>query len=321
MRRPGPLAALLIVVVGSVVLPIGRAGAAGPTVTPETTSAGPGATVLVRLDGWDPGGGAVTVTLCGNDSRRGSQDCDLLSGQSVQPRGRGPDYVLLPIKLPPAPCPCVVRAADVGSLVVVTAPFDLIGAPTAPTVGPESVAAAVPLAVTARVERVRGSYLDRLRQELGGPSTRRLILEVRNTGPAPVSGVVVTAALGRHRIGGAPIDAPPAVDLDPGERATFRIDVELNPPVHGRYVISGSAFVAGLSAPYAVSFRVIPRGLLVLGLVALIGAGGALVLAVARMRKERARRPSDGEGEHPVTPPETLSELTSVGAVPEEGLS
>jgi hypothetical protein len=322
VRRPGPRTALLLLLaVGAVVLPVASAGAAGPTITPERASAKPGATVVVRLDGWDPGGGAVTVSLCGNEARRGSQDCDLTSGQSVQPSGRGPDYVLLPIELPPPPCPCVVRAADVSSVVVVTAPFDVVGAPTAPTVGPESVVAAVPVTVSARVQRIRGSYLDRLRQELGGPSTRRLILELRNAGPTPVSGVVVTAALGRHASGGAPIDAPPAVDLAPGERRTITVDVELDPPVHGTYVVAGTAFVDGQRVPYAVRFRVVPRGLAILGVVALIAAGGGLALAVARRRQNRARRPSGGPGEQQETTPRTVDELGSVGGAAGEPLS
>ena len=131
------VAVCLIVLIG---LP-GRASAVGsPTVTPGSAAgAPPGRDVLVHVDGWQPGS-VVTVLLCGNGARRGSQDCDLVAGESVTVRGAAPEYVLLPVTLPPAPCPCVVRASDVPDVVVATAPFDVIGAPTAPTVGPESVA-------------------------------------------------------------------------------------------------------------------------------------------------------------------------------------
>jgi hypothetical protein len=274
--------------------------------------------MLVRVVDWPPGS-VVTVVLCGNDARRGSQDCDLVSGQSVHTRGPAPEYVLLPVALPPAPCPCVVRASDVASLVVATAPLDVVGASSAPTVGPESAVAAVPLTVTAEVHQARGSFLARLRRVLGGPSHRRLVLQLHNTSAAPLPGVVVTAALGRHATGGAPLDAPAAIDLAPGERRSITLPVKLEAPVHGRYDVAGQVFANGQAVPFSATVRFVPWGLLVLA--ALVGLAVVGVVLLALRRRERARRPSGDEGERPVKGPGTLGEQGLPDPNPEHALS
>jgi hypothetical protein len=296
--------------------PGGAAGA--PSVVPDKPSAAPGASLLVRVVDW-PAGSVVTVVVCGNDARRGSQDCDLTSGQSVHTRGPAPEYVLLPVALPPAPCPCVVRASDVTSLAVATAPFEVVGAPSAPTVGPEPVVTAVPLTVTAEVHQERGSFLARLRRVLGGPSHRRLVLQLHNTSSAPLPGIVVTAALGRHTTGGAPLAAPAAIDLAPGERRAITLPVKLEAPVHGRYILAGQAFTNGQAVPFSATVRYLPWGLLVLAVLVGLAVVGVAVLAVRR--RERARRPSGDEGERPVTGPGTLGEQGPPDPNPEHALS
>jgi hypothetical protein len=296
------LALLLTAVLGA---PARSDAASGPSVVSDQPGAAPGTSVLVRVVDW-PSGSVVTVVVCGNAGRRGSQDCDLLSGQSVHTRGPSPEYVLLPVALPPAPCPCVVRASDVTSLVVALAPFDVIGAPTAPIVGPESVVAAVPLTVRAEVHQERGSFFNRLRRVLGGPSHRRLVLELHNTSGAPLSGVVVTAALGRHATGGSPLDAPAVADLAPGERRSIELPLDLEAPVHGRYVVSGQAFTGGQAVPFATTVHYVPWALLVMAGLVAVAVVGVVLLAVRH--RERARRPSGDESEHSVTGPVTLGE-------------
>jgi hypothetical protein len=316
-RARAVLLALLLIAPLGVADRVDAAG--GPLVAPERPRGRPGATVLVRVEGWQPGS-VVTVVLCGNDARRGSQDCDLVSGQSVHARTSRAEHVELPVALPPAPCPCVVRASDVASLVVVTAPFEVVGAPTAPTVGPTSAVAAIPLTVVAHLHQRRGSFLDRLRRVLGGPSHRELVLELHSTSSYPQAGVVVTAAFGRHATGGAPLDGPDAIDLAPGERRSITIPLELEAPVHGRYVVAGSVFTAGQAVRFSATVDAAPWGLIVLALLVALAVLAAAVVAL-RKRQMRARRPSGGDGEHSMTGSRTLGEHPLADPAPEQPVS
>ena len=224
-----------------------------------------------------------------------------MSGESVAIHAAGArEEVLLPIAVPPAPCPCVVRASDVSGLIVATAPFEVIGVATAPTVGPESVTTPIPVSVSAELRQARGSLVDRIRRVLGGPSHRRLVLDVHNESPDPLTGVVVTAALGRHAAGGAPLDAPAPFDLAVGATRTISLPVTLEAPVHGDYVVSGRAFAGGLSAPFAVSASATPWGLVVLAVLVLVALLVAATVAVRRRRQDRDRARSEGLDDAPV---------------------
>ena len=164
------------------------------------------------------------------------------------------------------------------------------------------------MSVAAELHEERGSFVDRIRRVLGGPSHRRLVLTVHNQSPTALAGVVVTAALGRHVTGGAPLDPPPPFGLAIGETRTITLPVTLEAPVHGRYVVVGKAFSGGLSAPFAVSVATTPWGLVVLALLTLVAVVVAVVVGVRRRRQDRERRPSGGVGEQQVTDLPTLGE-------------
>jgi hypothetical protein len=282
----------------AMVVSASSAGAAdGPTVIPAAPAASPGQRVLVDVVGWEQGT-SVTVVVCGNEARRGSQDCDLRHGQSVELYSTDSKKVLLTVSLPPAPCPCVLRAYDVHSNVVITVPFEVRGAPTAPVVD-GSAAAPRFLAVTARLHEVGASFPDRLRKVLGGPVERRLVVEVRNTSGGPLAGVTLSAALGRSAGHGGALEAPVPFDLAAGERREVTVDLRIGAPSHGRYVVSGTAFAGGTAVPFSASTRSTPLGLYVLFLIVVVDLA---VLAAL------ARRPSDGEGERSVTPAGTVGE-------------
>lgn len=114
--------------------------AAGPTIVASSAGASGGDTILVTLDGWGPG--AVTVTVCGNLAARGTQDCDLLHARGVGINNSGPTLAELVVALPPAPCPCIVRAATTTNDVVSSTPIDIVGMPMAPVVYPVVVTTA-----------------------------------------------------------------------------------------------------------------------------------------------------------------------------------
>jgi hypothetical protein len=293
-RTSGALAAALALV-ATMAFASAASGADGPTVVPARTAAAPGARVLVDVVGWEPGSSA-TVVLCGNEARRGSQDCDLRHGQSVELYTADSKKVLLTVSLPPAPCPCVLRAYDVHSNVVITTPFEVIGAPTAPVVDGD---AAVPrfIEVSARLREVRGSFTDRLRKILGGPVGRRLVLDVRNTSGGPLSGVTVSAALGRSAGHGEALEAPAPFDLAAGEHREVAVDVRIGAPSHGRYVVSGTTFAGGSAVPFSTGTSTTPVGLYILVLIVLVDLSVLIAIAVLRARdrlEDEPWEPDDG---------------------------
>lgn len=289
VRRTVGALAIVVALVATAPLAASAAPAGGPTVVPASLAATPGARVLVDVVGWQPGT-SVTVVVCGNEARRGSQDCDLRHGQSVELYTADSKKVLLTVSLPPAPCPCVLRAYDVHSNVVITTPFEVLGAPTAPVV---DGAAAVPrfIGVSARLREARGSFTDRLRKVLGGPVERRLVLDVRNTSGGPLTGVTVTAALGRSAGHGEALDEPAPFDLAAGEHREIAIDVRIGAPSHGRYIVSGSAFAAGSAVPFSTSTSSAPVGLYVLVLIVLVDLAALVAIAVLRARDRLDEEP------------------------------
>lgn len=106
---------------------------AAPRVTVSPVAAAPGQLVVVTIEGWPRV--AVTVALCGNEAARGTGDCDLAGARGLT-GGPRPDAAQVAVALPPAPCPCVVRASTPTSDTVALAPFEVVGAPVAEVVRP-----------------------------------------------------------------------------------------------------------------------------------------------------------------------------------------
>jgi len=95
-------------------------------VTPPTSPIG--STVRVNLNNWPDR--FVTVTVCGDNAIRGSQDCDQVGSNVVQMAdGEGSGLVVVN---PPVPCPCVVRGATASNGLVLTAPLEIPGFAVAP---------------------------------------------------------------------------------------------------------------------------------------------------------------------------------------------
>lgn len=307
IRRSAALLALTALLVPmALVGGPGRASAeATPTVSADVAAARPGDVVLVSLGGWRRFT-TLTVVLCGNGGIRGSEDCDLVAGQAVEVRDEVVDVTELTITQPPMPCPCVLRAYDLTSSIVVTSPFEVIGAPVAPTVGRDP-AAVIPLQVRASLTRVRGSFVDRLRRTLGGPVDHTLALVVRNTTGAALSDVVVTASVGRSAGRGSPLETAAPFDLAAGEERRLEVPVHLESLVRGTYVVSGSAVAGGVPTRFSTSTSSTPWGLVVLGVLALADLG--VLLGVRRAKRQEQEPhddladddddPSDGDGGEP----------------------
>ena len=303
MTRPRAVAAAAVVVATAVVLlapgPVGRGGAGalaasvastastastasmasaasmatpvvGPTVSLSSASAPVGSAVIVELSGWPAG--VVTVSVCGDEARRGSVDCDQVRahGVGIAASGAGTVRVLV---APPVGCPCVVRVSTPSSDLVRTVPIDVPGLAVLAEseLGPELLPSAgvVTFEVTAGLEP-DDDWSTSAMAAIGGPVDRRLVLTVRNTGAAPVAGVSISGAIGRTHEGGVPLAVPVIGTLGPGEERTVPVAVPMPVLAAGRFVVFGRVDSMAGAASFETPTDAHPWGVLVIVAIAAV---------------------------------------------------
>jgi len=96
-----------------------------PTVRVEDQHGVAGPVRMVQLDGWPMG--AVTIAVCGDAARRGSEDCDAVGAKVAAVPLGGAAATRLPSLTPPIDCPCVLRAATRDQQTVVLVPLEVPG--------------------------------------------------------------------------------------------------------------------------------------------------------------------------------------------------
>jgi hypothetical protein len=271
---------------------------AGPRVTLDHPSAAPGGVVAVRLDGWSPG--TVTVGVCGNDARRGSEDCALIGDEAIAVRRTGTAVVDLTIVAPSVPCPCVVRATESGTGASRTAPITLIGVPTGPALDPVVAIGADQVDVHGVIES-RDSWTQTLFRSLAGPSTKTLVVTVHNRGRTPVRGLRIVAQVGRSATGGSPLAARSLATIAPGADVVLRIPVHLSAPAFGVYQVAGAVYGPATPARFEVDTSNDPWGLELLAPV--------LLFAIARRVRRRERARELAETGDPGSPPNPVPQV------------
>jgi sortase A len=242
----GHAAGLLLLVLLGLVSLSATAPGAGAAPTEPTMSISPGVVdagqqLVVSVAGWSAG--SASATVCGNNARRGDDDCDRGGTRTFTVADDGTGTTTL-VAAPPVGCPCVVRVSTPSGDVVQTLPLQLTGA-----AGAAAPAGTVrQLEVAARVLPAGVTW----RSALGTGADRTLEITIRNTGSAPVDGLALEAAVGRSGSSGRAVATPTIDDpLRPGEQRIVMVPFELTAPVGGEYVASGQ--VTGLDQP--VGFR------------------------------------------------------------------
>ena len=203
----------------------------------------------MRLDGWPAG--TLTVGVCGNGARRGSQDCAVTGDEAVAARGAGPVDVDLVVAAPPVPCPCVVRATSVSGDLVRSAPLTVIGVPSGPALTAGGPAPASRLDVEATISRPPAAWLGASLAAFAGPAPRTLTLVLRNNGAVPLTGLRVVAQVGREGGSGSPLPPIAVPVIAARARVVLRTRADLAAPAVGVYEVHGTIY--GLAAP--VEFR------------------------------------------------------------------
>lgn len=196
LLRSGGLGAALVAVFG-----VGAAIAqsvpstSGPSITPDPSTVSVGDQISFTVAGFD--GPDFVVSVCGNEARRGSTDCDMV-GSKALPVDRENDFVTvnaMQVGAPPAPCPCVLRAASSANDEVAVAPIELLGHPVAPVV--DGGAVRDPLVVIVDAQPAPQGVADSFRATLGGPARYAVTVTVRNRSVISASDVTLSMSGGR----------------------------------------------------------------------------------------------------------------------------
>ena len=285
----GRVAAVLGVLLATVMLAgrvpsPARAAEANPTVSVTPATARPGEPVIVKLAGWKPYSSA-TAAVCGNQARRGSQDCVMANAEGIGVDPPGTGGARLYVALPPVPCPCVIRAASATSDVVVTTPIDIPGAPTGPPIAAGGPAAASDVAVKAKVVTPDTRWPASWGPPLGGSTKKVLVLTLHNEGSSTLSALRLVANVGRNTREGEPVASQKLPVVPSGASVTTRVPVELSAPAFGHYVVYGTVYGLATPVPFRAKTSNDSWGWMVLLPMTLL-----LVAQVIRARDRRRRR-------------------------------
>lgn len=269
----------------------GEAEPGGPSarLVPVETPAGP--RQAVRVEGLAPG--IYTLSLCGNEGRRASEDCDLPGSRGIEIRPGGAATAILPTA-PPVGCPCVARIVGPSGDPSFTVPIELPGvaflSPEERPLDPFVAAARQRLQVVA-VEAGPSGKLSSWSSSLGLPASVRVSVRLRNAEETTLRDVVVSASAGRPGEVSHAVEPSVIPVLEPGAEQVAVFDVPLDAPSWGDWEAGGTVAGAGAPVAWTASWDSAPFGWLV--------AGPVLVaLAVTTARRRRRPNPGPPSGEH-----------------------
>lgn len=258
-----------------------------PSVELDRYEFAPDALVILTIAGFQAR--AVTVTVCGNDGRRGSADCNMTAGEGVGLDGNGgSQLVQMPIAAPPVACPCIIRVSSQNNDEIAVAAITLIGHPVDLVVGGSTPTQTLVASIVA--ERASTGTLGWLRSSLGAATTYDVTVTVRNSSTVAVGKIAIDATVGRGDgdIQRTLVIEPPA-EIGPGETWEQVVQAELPAPVYGNaeWRVDVSSEGPTVTATDATSHM---PGLLIL--FAAVFVLDVLVLAVRLFRhRHRGMRP------------------------------
>ncbi len=282
---------LVAAVAGSVLAVLAVAGEAaaqstttGPTVVLAVDELAPDARMDFQIEGFD--GSAVIITVCGNDARRGSVDCNMIQSEGLRlNREGGITRSSIPVPVPPAPCPCLVQVVDSDNNQLAVAPLVIIGHPVAPTVGPAGFVQ--PLVVEITADPASVGISDRLRSSAAGAMLHDVTVKVRNRSTLPVERVMLSGSAGRDANDDLVVlvlDDPGTIQ--PGQTWQETVQAELPSPVWGDFVWQATASGTGPSVTATTTTNHRPLLLIVLVVVLILD----LLILAARLIMRLVRR-------------------------------
>ena len=273
-----------------------QAETTGPSVALDRYEMAPTERVVLTLDGFVAG--SVIISVCGNDARRGSSDCNMVESEGLRLNREGGETISsIPVAAPPVPCPCIIRVSTTGNDEVAVAAITLIGHPVAPVVGAPSLTDA--LAVSVSASATPDGLGGWVRSTLGGAATYEVTVKVRNRSTVSLERVAVSGSAGRDAENVlTTLELTDPGEIAPGQTWTEVVQAELPAPVYGS--VEWRVDVSGVGPTVAAtdSTRHTPVLLAVLVVVLLVDLAllGWRLVARRRRRKEEAGADTDAEG-------------------------
>ncbi len=256
----------------------------GPSLTLDQTEVQPGETVVLKIAGFLKA--FVTVSVCGNEARRGSADCNMAASLGLQlDFDDAPTVYKMPVAVPTTDCPCVIRVSNSATGELAVAPIVITGHPVGPIIDPPTLDGLIELTITAR--EAPSGLMPALRSQLGGPTTYEVTVAVRNRSAMTLQNVKVAGSAGRSAEGDLAIlelGTPGAIQGGQTWRET--VTVRLPAPSFGSVNWRADASGAGptVTTTLVTEHRPVLLWLLVAVLVVMI----AVVLIRMRIRRRIA---------------------------------
>ena len=265
----------------------GQGAVTGPTIVLDRFEAAPGDRLALELAGFN--GVPVTISICGNEARRGSVDCDMTASLVRETPVEGAVGTDLTVTAPPTPCPCIIRASSQDNLQVAVAPLVIIGHPVADVVGGAAAAEVLGVGITANP--APAGFGDTIRSSLGGPTTYEVTIRVTNRATFDVPAVAVSSTYTRHWSGDTRnIDVDDPGTLSPGESWITTVQVDVPSLTFGD--VEWRATVSGQGPSVTATDTTSSRPILLYLLMAILAID---LLILAWRLIARVRRREDGE--------------------------
>lgn len=264
--------------------PLGGGEVTGPVLSIDEAEVPLGGRATVALDGF--GSAWATLTVCGNEARRGSQDCDQSSSVAKEfPQDGSPILLSYLVNAPPVPCPCVLRAVGRDTTEVAIAPLVVTGHPVGPLVDPVAVGNLVEVTIEAHTSA--DGVVSALRGELGGRTAYEVTVSVRNISTTALSDVRLSGSVqrGNENLGDLLLDDPGALGVGQTWRQTVKAEVPS--PSFGE--VEWHVLANGAGPAVAATESTSHRPWLLIGLALMIVMNIGILLLRWRVRRRRNR--------------------------------
>ena len=257
----------------------------GPTITLDKSEAAVGDKVRVSITGFDAA--YVTVSVCGNEARRGSSDCNSTGSASVEVHHDGTEtWTVFPITAPPFGCPCAIRVFSSLNDEIGVVPFTVTGHPVEPVQSGRDLNAPL-VSVSVEPERAPDGVVASMRASLGGPTNYAVKVVVKNLTSEVLSNVALSGSVGRgERDELVALDVVDPGSIGPGQSSTQMVNVMIPSPTYGTFNWRVTASGAGPSVTTVATARPRPW-LLILAILALVAIVAMLIMRFLVHRRAR----------------------------------
>lgn len=198
LKRLGRVVLVVLLAVGIGAVTRAHAGgfSSGPVISLSRTNVTSGDRMMVTLEGFSAP--VVTLSICGNEARRGSGDCNMVMSKGVRIQSAiNPTVTPFGVSVPPVGCPCIVRASSLNGDEIASAPITLAGHPDSPVIDPPKVDGPF-LVASVTAERAPNGPVGWVRSNLGGPFRYRVTVTVKNLSTEPLHQPRLSGSVSRN---------------------------------------------------------------------------------------------------------------------------